>query len=194
MKIYPEKTAIKRGKPSRPLKDWLAVHDIKPNHSFYDYGCGRGDDFKHLQNLDYTVKAWDKYFPIEKSLVSAYQSPKVCRHTFQKFNTVLLTYVICTIEDWKELEFTVKEAWSLVKPKGQLVISTRKEEEVYKEAKKNKWISGLHWGYITKANTFQGGWSYRDLEDYCLDKLNNISIVSRPLHVPYTAIYLTRRN
>ena len=53
------RTAIGRAEPSRPLKCILADGILQPGLRLFDYGCGRGDDLRHLAMLGYDASGWD---------------------------------------------------------------------------------------------------------------------------------------
>ena len=62
-----DRTAIRRPGLSRPVA--LAVDDgfIHQERSFFDYGCGRGDDLLRLHRMGIPVSGWDPaFFPDEK--------------------------------------------------------------------------------------------------------------------------------
>ncbi|MHA2069409.1 MAG: methyltransferase domain-containing protein, partial [Candidatus Thorarchaeota archaeon] len=53
-------TAVRRNKPSAPLK-FLLKHGLIKGR-ILDYGCGRGDDCKHLYTTHDYVVGYDPYF------------------------------------------------------------------------------------------------------------------------------------
>lgn len=60
------KTAIKRGKASAPFKRILSKGFIPKGTRVLDYGCGRGDDVKHLRGCEGYDPHWRKSLPIGK--------------------------------------------------------------------------------------------------------------------------------
>ncbi len=62
-----DRTAIRRPALSRPVA--LAVEDglLRRDRTFFDYGCGRGDDLLRLHAMGIAVAGWDPaFFPDEK--------------------------------------------------------------------------------------------------------------------------------
>ena len=53
------KTAMSRAALSRPLATAARDEILQPTKTVFDYGCGRGDDIKHLSALGFDVAGWD---------------------------------------------------------------------------------------------------------------------------------------
>jgi SAM-dependent methyltransferase len=77
------KTALRRSKPSAPLKLLLDDHQIIGR--VLDYGCGHGADVAHLKSLGYDVVGWDPTWSTD--------IPQ------GKFDTVLCTYVLNVVSE-----------------------------------------------------------------------------------------------
>jgi DNA phosphorothioation-associated putative methyltransferase len=103
------KTAMSRTALSRPMATALADQLIDPTQSLFDYGCGRGDDIRHLTELGYTATGWD---PTHRPDV------KCC-----PADVVNLGYVVNVIEDPAERAETLKSAWALAR--SLLIVSAR---------------------------------------------------------------------
>ena len=88
MKISRHKTAISRINFSKPIQIALASNLIAENSSFFDYGCGKGDDMLALKTLGHDVSGWD---PTHK--------PKT---KLKKSDIVNLGFVVNVIEDPSE--------------------------------------------------------------------------------------------
>ena len=50
------------GRVSKPVKSLLEYGLLRPGTTFFDYGCGRGADFRGLQGLGYEADGWDPVF------------------------------------------------------------------------------------------------------------------------------------
>ena len=128
------KTAMSRTALSRPLATALADQLIDPTQSLFDFGCGRGDDIRHLTKLGYTAAGWDpKHLPNTE-----------CRPA----DVVNLGYVVNVIEDPAERAETLKSAWALAR--GLLIVSARLVWDARDLAGRP-----LGDGLITRKQTFQ---------------------------------------
>ena len=57
--IARHRTALNRAELSRPFRTALADGLLDPGHTVMDYGCGRGDDLRHLARLGFDCTGWD---------------------------------------------------------------------------------------------------------------------------------------
>lgn len=103
------KTALTRVALSRPLATAAADGLLTAGESIFDYGCGKGDDIRHLRALGHDVDGWD---PTHR--------PTAERRPAQVVN---LGYVINVIESPGERAETLRSAWNLAE--GLLVVSAR---------------------------------------------------------------------
>lgn len=103
------KTALTRVALSRPLATAAADGLLTVGDSIFDYGCGKGDDIRHLRALGHDVDGWD---PTHR--------PAAERRPAQVVN---LGYVINVIESPGERAETLRSAWNLAE--GLLVVSAR---------------------------------------------------------------------
>ena len=104
------RTAIKRGKPSAPLKRLLKANQIRG--TVLDYGCGRGDDLRHLINQGFDAIGYDPHWlPYEPSTL---------------FDTILCTYVLNVVSLDEENQILVKISDLLV-PGGTAFITVRRD-------------------------------------------------------------------
>jgi DNA phosphorothioation-associated putative methyltransferase len=128
------RTAMSRTALSRPLATAATDQLLKPGTSIFDYGCGRGDDLRHLQALGYDANGWD---PTHR--------PEACRHPADIVN---LGYVINVIEHPGEREQVLRNAWDLARQ--ALIISARLSWDA-------RPLTGqpLGDGLITRTGTFQ---------------------------------------
>lgn len=179
-------TAIKRNKPSKPLTDFMHDRQIMfPNGfhiSYYDHGCGKGDDLKWLLNNGYLADGWDPIY-----------SPK--KPNIKKRDVVLCNYVINVINNKLERIECIKEAWSRVRVDGLFLLSTRTDKEINKLAVKNNWKKYKD-GYITSKNTFQKGFSLKELAQLILDSIDDIDkvVIREDKKSSYSAIYVVKNN
>src|SRR5258708_35256577 len=104
-------TAIARVELSRPAALSMADRLLLPGASFFDYGCGRGDDVRLLISLGYEASGWD---PVHR--------PDTLPRSADVVN---LGYVINVIEDSAERGEVLRSAWGLAKK--LLVVAARPE-------------------------------------------------------------------
>jgi hypothetical protein len=97
--IPQHKTAIRRGDFSRPVKCLLRDGLLSKNLTFFDYGCGHGEDLTLLAKEGIACSGWDP----------AYR-PDAPR---QQADVVNLGYVLNVIEDPEERAATLHSAWAL---------------------------------------------------------------------------------
>jgi len=155
MNIAPEKTAIKRSKPSRPLLDFLEDYEDQFRlNTWLDYGCGHGADLRHL--LLQGVDAYG-YDPLQEAFED--KTPLGFR-----YDVVSCNYVLNVIPDEAERGQAFATVASLLKPGGLLMVTARSHEEVNRAAVAGNWTP-YNDGWITSKGTFQVGVS----EEWMLD-------------------------
>src|SRR3974390_1326382 len=93
------KTAIRRPDLSLPVKCLLRDGLLDATRSFFDYGCGYGQDIERLQTTGIDCDGWDPYYRPDAARASA--------------PIVNLGYVINVIENPLERVETLQAAWRL---------------------------------------------------------------------------------
>src|SRR5437867_11841263 len=99
IEVVRHRTAIRRSEPSRPIR--LAIRDnlITTESTVFDYGCGHGDDIRHLRRMGIQGFGWDPaHSPLSQRKLA---------------DVVNLGYVVNVIERATERVQVLKEAWSL---------------------------------------------------------------------------------
>lgn len=143
--IQRHKTAIRRGDFSRPVKALLRDGLLNSSVTFFDYGCGRGEDLELLSEEGVVCTGWDP----------AYR-PDIQR---TEADVVNLGYVINVIEDTGERAATLRSAWSLCKQllavSAQVLVSGRGKEPVE-----------FGDGILTGRGTFQKFFEQNELKIY----------------------------
>jgi DNA phosphorothioation-associated putative methyltransferase len=143
LKIPRHKTAISRPKLSLPARRILEAQLIGPEDTYLDYGCGRGDDVRHLKNLGISASGWDPYWQPKPLPTPA--------------DFVACLYVINVIEDLQEREEALRKAWDLT---GKaLVVAAR----VDKPSGKGTPFGD---GVVTSIGTFQHFYTRKSLQRY----------------------------
>src|SRR5262249_59403654 len=111
--IQRHKTAIRRGDFSRPVKCLLRDCLLDKTVTFFDYGCGRGEDVELLTAEGIACGAWDPAYRPDAPRVEA--------------DVVNLGYVLNVIEDPSERADTLRRAWELCRqplvPSAQVLLA-----------------------------------------------------------------------
>ena len=135
-------TAIKRSRLSRPLQ--LALDRGELKSTIFDYGCGRGDDVRALQKLDFDVDGWDPVFYPDEPRRPA--------------DVVNLGYVLNTIADPAERAEALWSAWLLTDRLLIVAVRTHRPYDLLGHFEGDGWR--------TSHGTFQKFYGGHDLEDY----------------------------
>lgn len=93
------RTAIGRLDLSRPFKCAMDDGLVETGSKILDYGCGRGDDLRHLRALGYDASGWG---PVHRADGIRKRSP-----------VVNLGYVVNVIESVGERREALRQAWAL---------------------------------------------------------------------------------
>lgn len=128
------KTAMTRSALSRPMATAAADGLLHPDCTIFDYGCGRGDDVRHLRTLGFAADGWD---PTHR--------PEAKRRPADVVN---LGYVLNVIERPTERADTLRAAWSL--SRELLVVSARMSWDA-----RDLVGRPMGDGLITRSGTFQ---------------------------------------
>lgn len=146
--INRHRTAIKRYRYSRPVATAISHGLISEGTTFFDYGCGHGEDVRLLGEDGVSATGWDPH-----------HSPKTPLHPAEIVN---LGYVLNVIEDPRERRQTLAAAFALAN--SVLVVSVRVDRSV---------DCGTQCadGVVTKTGTFQKIYSQDEFRDYLQEVL-----------------------
>jgi len=136
---------MRRDALSRPVRLLLRHELLDASKSFFDYGCGRGDDIDTLTRGGFDVGGWDPFYRADAELVPA--------------DVVNLGYVVNVIEDSVERAETVRRAWRLAR--RLLVVSARLEDE-----RDEAHVAPVRDGWITRRGTFQKFFAHDELGEW----------------------------
>lgn len=156
--IQRHRTALSRSGLSAPMQA-LARHGLlDKQYTYFDYGCGRGDDLKALRENGVTACGWDPHF--------APGEPKLAG------DIVNLGFVVNVIEDFDERVDALRSAFSLARQ--LLVVSTM----LY--AGSLPLGRPFRDGYVTQRNTFQKYFTQSELKEFVEAVLDTEAIPVAP--------------
>ena len=153
------RTAIRRQELSRPLR--VAIQDglILPGRSVFDYGCGQGDDLRHLGSMGIDCLGWDPVFRPESKPSDA--------------DIVNLGYVVNVIEDQIERAGALCAAWRCTRK--VLVVTARLAGEV-----DTRDYSNYQDGCLTRLGTFQKFYDQQELRYWIEETLQEAAFAAAP--------------
>lgn len=154
--LRPEKTALSRKGPSAPTLHYEGIFRRQRVKKILDYGCGKGADVEWLKGKGYEVFGFDPHY-----------APVVPE---ERFDAVMLNYVLCVIPNADAREAVLNAAWDRVNGPvnsrtmcpGFLCVAVRSKHDVDRAAKTGKWEKYAD-GWVTGAGTFQRGFTKDEL-------------------------------
>ncbi|MET3393542.1 DNA phosphorothioation-associated putative methyltransferase [Variovorax sp. 1140] len=155
--IQRHKTALARSGLSAPVQ-LLARHGfLHDGATFFDYGCGRGNDIDGLKAQSIEAEGWDPYYRPTTALVQA--------------DVVNLGFVINVIEDQAERVVALTKAFALARSVLAIGVMLHSGE-----------VSGTPYGdgLVTSRNTFQKYFSQSELKDYVEQVLHRDAFMVGP--------------
>lgn len=156
--IERHRTALHRTELSRPVR--LALDDgvLTSQKSFFDYGCGRGSDIRHLVRRGFDADGWD---------------PAHRRGRKRAADVVNLGYVVNVIEDPDERLATLQDAWRLARE--VLVVAARLD------ADRRHWLgANLGDGILTRLGTFQKYFAQDELTEWVNEATGEATLAAAP--------------
>jgi DNA phosphorothioation-associated putative methyltransferase len=143
--ILRHRTAIRRGDFSRPVKAALTDGLLHPAMTFFDYGCGHGEDIELLSAQGIACKGWDPAFRPDAPKASA--------------EVVSLAFVLNVIENIEERADTLRSAWKLAR--SVLIVAAQ-----VKEAGRGDAHQPFRDGVVTGRSTFQKFFGQCELREF----------------------------
>ncbi|MBE9195297.1 DNA phosphorothioation-associated putative methyltransferase [Synechocystis sp. LEGE 06083] len=148
-KIDRHKAAIVRRQMSRPVRSLFDADLLSQGMTFFDYGCGHGEDLKFVAQRGFQVDGWDPFYKPDG------RPSGDCKPA----DVVNLGYVINVIENPAERREALVQAWELAQK--ILVVSA----QVLIADGGNGHIAYGD-GVITSRNTFQKYYDQEELKLY----------------------------
>lgn len=143
--IERHRSALSRTAISAPVQSLLRDGLLHPGKSFFDYGCGRGDDITSLQANGFQALGWDPYYRPQPERVSA--------------EVVNLGFVINVIEDRAERVDALERAFALATEVLAVAAMLATEgQPTYGRSYRD--------GVVTTRNTFQKYYTQAELQQF----------------------------
>ncbi len=139
------KTAITRYNFSKPVQGILEYNLLDDTMSFFDYGCGLGDDLRGLSSMGYNCTGWD---PVHK------QDGKKSIS-----DVVNVGFVLNVIENPEERIEVLHDAYNLTKK--LMVVTTLLTNDMTASNP-----TPFKDGYLTNRNTFQKYYEQSELQQF----------------------------
>ncbi len=143
--IHRHRAAIVRTDLSKPVRSALEAGLFTQGCTFFDYGCGQGNDLKLISQQGFVSEGWDPYYRPNAPRIPA--------------DIVNLGYVINVIEDPAERREALRNAWELTQK--VLIVAA---QVLLEDATQGQIAYGD--GVITRRNTFQKYYDQEELKAY----------------------------
>lgn len=144
LRIERHRTALSRSAISAPVQCLLRDALLTPDTTFFDYGCGKGDDLAALSANGFSCSGWDPHF-----------RPETTREAAAVVN---LGFVINVIEDYEERIEALSNAFALAEQvlavAAMLTTNGVEKFSSYKD------------GVITRRATFQKYFTQGELQHF----------------------------
>ena len=154
------RTAISRTDYSRPISSALADGLIHTDATVFDYGCGLGDDIRHLRRRGINSWGWDPTHRSDGKRASA--------------QVVNLGYVVNVIEDMEERAKCLAHAWSYAEK--ALIVSARLASQTRDFTPARQYGDG----YVTSIETFQKLYEQGELKAWLEAQLGESAVAAGP--------------
>jgi DNA phosphorothioation-associated putative methyltransferase len=145
---------------SRPVKLALSDGVLRAGLTYFDYGCGLGDDQRLLSAMGFNAGGWDPVHRPGGALAPA--------------NIVNLGFVVNVIEDPKERAEVVSRAWELTQ--NVLIVSARMAMDAQFLGATQDYADGL----LTSRGTFQKFFEQTELRVWIDQVLGVNSVAAAP--------------
>ena len=150
-------TALARSSLSAPVQLLLRHGLLEPGKTFFDYGCGRGDDMTGLAANCYAVGGWDPHYAPDRPRAEA--------------DVINLGFVVNVIEDPAERVEAIRKAFALTKEVlaiGVMLYGGEMPGNPFRD------------GFLTSRNTFQKYFTQGEFKDYIEHVLNREAFMVAP--------------
>lgn len=157
-RIARHRTALSRSGLSAPVQALLRNQLLTPAVTFFDYGCGRGDDVRYLQASGFSAQGWDPHYAADAAKRPA--------------DVVNLGFVVNVIEDFDERVNALRNAFKLAQQVLTVAVmlygNTPPPGQPFRD------------GYRTQRNTFQKYFTQSEFKDFVETALDTEVIPAGP--------------
>jgi len=136
-------TALSRNSLSAPIQLLIGHGLINDQITFFDYGCGRGDDIRGLESAGIRCAGWDPHYAQDNPIIDS--------------EIVNLGFVVNVIEDPAERVETIQKAFSLASSALTVSVMLHTSDRPGRPYRD---------GFLTARNTFQKYFSQDEFKDY----------------------------
>jgi DNA phosphorothioation-associated putative methyltransferase len=143
--VQRHKTALVRYQLSQPVQLLMRYGLLKEETSFFDYGCGRGDDVDTLMSGGIDAIGWDPHYAPNNDI--------------EKRDIINIGFVLNVIESIPERHEALRRAWSLADKVLAISVMSPSASAI-ENAKPYKD------GFLTTRGTFQKYYSQDQLRDF----------------------------
>ena len=140
---------------SRPVRSLFEANVFHEGMSFFDYGCGHGEDLKFVAEKGFQVQGWDPFYQPDNEKINA--------------DIVNLGYVINVIENPAERRDALVDAWRITKKILVVAAQVLIADGGYGQVAYGD-------GVITSRNTFQKYYDQEELKLY-IDQVLGVDAV-----------------
>ncbi len=159
VEVLRHRAAIRRTEPSLPLKCLIRDNLLNDSTTFFDYGCGYGDDLDQVRRMGVSATGWDPAYRSKEQRLEA--------------DVVNLGYVINVIEHQAERAEVLNAAWQL--SRSLLVVAARISVDGVNEGEFE-----FGDGVITRIQTFQKYYTQQELRTYIEHTLSVEAVPAAP--------------
>ena len=157
--IARHRTALKRSTRSSPFRHLGDLGVLDGRRTIFDYGCGKGDDLRLLDEMGVRAEGWDP----------AYR-PRADR---RQSDIVNLGFVLNVIEDPQERRQTLRAAWALARE--VLIVSVMLGYRAHRQR-----FDAHADGVRTRRNTFQKYYTQDEFRNYVEETLDANAVAIAP--------------
>lgn len=157
--VDPRHTAIRRSELSKPVRLGVEEGLVSAERSFFDYGCGLGDDIERLTTMGVDAAGWDPGHRPGAEVRSA--------------DVVNLGFVLNVLEKRGDRAQVLRKAWALAR--SVFIVAARLTHD-----RRRLEGSSSRDGVVTRRGTFQKFFDQSELRALIQDTLGQEALAAAP--------------